>query len=125
MKQIFANKNIDTKNVEYDFDISKEFTWEFRDLVEIKKRRRYVTKIYPANAKNLLQVRSAKKFEKSRKEGKLVTNAKAFKDYRLFEFHPTNEYNEAEEAAKQKERYEIYLNNGGRKFRPKKRVATS
>ena len=110
--------------MEYDFDISKEFTWEFRDLVEIKKRRRYVTKIYPANAKNLLQVRSAQRFEKSRKEGKLVTNAKMFENYKLFEFHPTNEYNEAEEAALQKERHEMYLNNGGRKFRQRK-AATS
>ena len=64
LKEILDNKTIDTKNKEYDFDISKEFTWEFRDLVEIKKRRRYITKIYPANLKNLMAVKSAQSFEK-------------------------------------------------------------
>lgn len=28
---------IDVKNVAYDFDVTKEFTWDFKELVEIKK----------------------------------------------------------------------------------------
>ena len=70
---ILDNKNVDTKNVEYDFDISKEFTWDFRELVEIKKRRRFISKLYPANMKTMLKVQSAKKFEKARKKGKLIS----------------------------------------------------
>ena len=47
------NKNIDTKNVAYDFDFTKEFTWDFRELVEIKKRRRYVLRTYKPTFKVL------------------------------------------------------------------------
>lgn len=45
LSNVLENKFIDTRNVEYDFDVTKEFTWDFRDLVEIKKRKRVVDKI--------------------------------------------------------------------------------
>lgn len=45
LSNVLENKFIDTRNVEYDFDVTKEFTWEFRDLVEIKKRKRVVDRI--------------------------------------------------------------------------------
>ena len=45
LSNVLENKFIDTRNVDYDFDVTKEFTWEFRDLVEIKKRKRVVDKI--------------------------------------------------------------------------------
>ena len=53
LDRILDNKNIDTKNLEYDFDFTKEFTWDFRDLVEIKKRKRYVVRTLKPTAKVL------------------------------------------------------------------------
>lgn len=46
LDRMLDNKNIDTKNVEYDFDFTKEFTWDFRELVEIKKRKRFVSRTF-------------------------------------------------------------------------------
>ena len=45
LDQVLKNAFIDAKNQKYDFDITKEFSWDFRELVEIKKRKRFVTKI--------------------------------------------------------------------------------
>lgn len=46
LDQVLKCSFIDCKNQTYDFDITKEFTWDFRELVEIKKRKRFVSKIY-------------------------------------------------------------------------------
>ena len=53
------NRFIDTKNVQFDFDLTKEFTWDFRELVEIKKRRRIVSRIYKPTMKVLGKIRDA------------------------------------------------------------------
>jgi len=39
------------KNVAYDFDITKEFTYDFKELVELKKRKRIVNRFYKPNFK--------------------------------------------------------------------------
>ena len=59
LDNVLDNKNIDVKNVKFDFDFTKEFTWDFRDLVEIKKRKRYVSRIFKPTFKVMSQVRSA------------------------------------------------------------------
>ena len=46
LSSVLENKFIDTRNVKYDFDLTKEFTWEFRDLVEIKKKKRVVDIVF-------------------------------------------------------------------------------
>lgn len=73
LDNILDNKNIDVKNVKFDFDFTKEFTWDFRELVEIKKRKRYVVRSFKPTFKVLNQVRSAMAFEKARKNDQLVT----------------------------------------------------
>ena len=60
------NSFIDCKNQKYDFDITKEFTWDFRDLVEIKKRKRYVTKIFRPTLPQLLHKESLVKAARAR-----------------------------------------------------------
>ena len=67
LDEIMDNRFIDTKNVQFDFDITKEFTWDFRELVEIKKRRRIVQKIYKPTMKVFGKIRDAQAFEKSKK----------------------------------------------------------
>jgi hypothetical protein len=34
------------RNVAYDYDVTKEFTWDFRELVDIKKKKRTVRRFY-------------------------------------------------------------------------------
>ena len=43
---ILNNNFIDVNNVAYDFDVTSEFTWDYRDLVEIKKKKRVVNRFY-------------------------------------------------------------------------------
>ena len=88
LEQMLDNNNIDTRNVAYDFDITKEFTWDFRDLVEIKKRKRFVTRIYKPTFKVLGQVQSAKAFEKARARSQLVTKRRPYSGYEVFEYFP-------------------------------------
>lgn len=76
------------KNVAYDFDFTKEFTWEFRDLVEIKKRKRFVSRIYKPTFKVLNQVRSAMAFEKARKQGTLISKREAYQGYNPYDYIP-------------------------------------
>ena len=42
LDEVMDNRLIDTNNVQFDFNITKDFTWDFKDLVEMKKRRRIV-----------------------------------------------------------------------------------
>ena len=50
---ILQNNFIDVKNIAYDFDVTSEFTWDYRELVEIKKKKRTVNRFYTPTAKNL------------------------------------------------------------------------
>lgn len=53
LSNVLENKFIDTRNAKYDFDITKEFTWDFKELVEIKKRKRVVEKVFKPTLKVL------------------------------------------------------------------------
>lgn len=46
---------IDVNNVSYDYDVSSEFTWDYKEMVEIKKRKRVVSRFYKPNARVLLR----------------------------------------------------------------------
>jgi hypothetical protein len=63
LSAILCNNFIDVKNVEYDYDVTKEFTWDFKELVEIKKRKRRVTRFYKPSLKLFSKLQSVKKFE--------------------------------------------------------------
>ena len=97
LENVLDNRNIDTKNVEYDFDFTKEFTWDFRDLVAIKKRKRYVSRIFKPTFKVLNSVRSGQRFEKAKKNGKLaISKFNAYKGYDLYEYIPDPEFEHKE-----------------------------
>jgi len=66
---VLSSKFIDCKNVAYNFDVTKEFTWDFRDLVEIKKRKRTVNRLYKPTAKVFSGIDSAKRFIAASKAG--------------------------------------------------------
>jgi hypothetical protein len=54
MDAILSNKFIDSKNTAFDFDVSSEFTWDYKELVKIKKQRTTVNRFYTPTAKNML-----------------------------------------------------------------------
>lgn len=57
-----TNNFIDVKNVAFDFDANKEFTWDFKELVEIKKRKRFINKFYKPTVTLLQKLKGIKKF---------------------------------------------------------------
>jgi hypothetical protein len=102
LDKVLACAFIDCKNQTYDFDITKEFTWDFRELVEIKKRKRFVTKIYRPTLQNLLRKQSADNFDRARKKGTVVSNVKPYPRFELYRYYP-DKYSEdkADEQRKQ------------------------
>jgi hypothetical protein len=67
LNAILTNNFIDVNNVAYNYDVTSDFTWEFRDLVEIKKRKRIVRKYTKPNPKVFFQLASAKKWLRAEK----------------------------------------------------------
>ena len=53
LDSLIKNKNIDVNNVAYTSDMSSNFTWDHKQLVEIKKLRRRVSRFYRPTAKVL------------------------------------------------------------------------
>ena len=51
---VLGNKFIDVNNVAYNYDVTSEFTWDFRELVEIKKRKRVVKKYWRPTIRNMM-----------------------------------------------------------------------
>jgi hypothetical protein len=92
---VLTNNFVDVKNVAYDFDVTKEFTWDFKDLVEIKKRKRIVNRFYKPSLKLLSGMQTAKKFEHNKKEGMLTTSREILKPYNVFSFFPDQYEKEA------------------------------
>ena len=98
---MFENKFIDTRNIDYDYDLTKEFTWEFRDLVEIKKRKRVVDTVISPTVKSLTHLMSKEKRDKAIKRKALVTKRKEFENFNLYEFFP-DKYAEKQNDDKKK-----------------------
>lgn len=71
---VLNNDFIDVRNVAYDYDITKEFTWDFKELVEIKKRKRIVSRFYKPGYRLFAKLQSAVSFEKNKKQGSIVTS---------------------------------------------------
>ena len=83
---VLENKFIDVNNVAYNYDVTSEFTWEFRDLVEIKKRKRIVRKYFRPTPKVMMQLQSASKWQRAFALKKTQNNKKVIRDYKLFTF---------------------------------------
>ena len=81
------NNFIDVNNVAYDYDVTNEFTWDFRDLVEIKKRKRVVNRIYKPTLSVLSKVASSKAWLRAKSLEMTQNNKKVVKDYQLYQYH--------------------------------------
>lgn len=83
---ILNNDFIDVRNVAYDYDVTKEFTWDFKELVEIKKRKRTFNRFYRPSPKLFEKLQSSKAFEKAHKSGCLLTNREVLKPFEVYSF---------------------------------------
>ena len=83
---ILNNDFIDVKNVAYDYDVTKEFTWDFKELVEIKKKKRVVNRFYKPSIKLFEKLQNAAKFEQNKRRGALLSNREVLKPFELFSF---------------------------------------
>lgn len=83
-----SNNFIDVKNVAFDADVTKEFTWDFKELVEIKKRKRFVNRFYKPTIALLSRMQGARKFETNKKEGSIITSRQPLTNYETYRFYP-------------------------------------
>ena len=109
---ILNNDFIDVRNVAYDYDVTKEFTWDFKELVEIKKRKRIVSRYYRPSLKLFEKLQSAAQYEKNRHSGALVSDREILKPFETFAVQP-DQYASEEEKKNIKERSELYRSYGG------------
>jgi hypothetical protein len=59
---VMNNDFIDVRNVAYDYDVTREFTWDPKELVEIKKKKRVVSRFYRPTAQLFAKMQSAAGF---------------------------------------------------------------
>lgn len=61
--------------------------------MEIKKRKRFVTKVFRPTLSNMLRKESLVKFAKARSNGSLVTYVRPFENFDVYRYYP-DRYNE-------------------------------
>ena len=83
---VLNNDFIDVRNVAYDYDVTKEFTWDFKELVEIKKRKRIYSRFYRPSAKLFASLKSVKSFEANKDKGSLMSSRTILKPFDVFSF---------------------------------------
>lgn len=83
---VLNNDFIDVRNVAYDYDVTKEFTWDFKELVDIKKRKRVFSRFYRPTLAVLSKLQSARSFEKNRQRGAIATSREILKPFEVFSY---------------------------------------
>lgn len=117
LDEVLEGNFLDMKNVQYELDITKEFTWDFKELVEIKKRKRIVSRLFFPTSKVLAKSKNVKSFERARREGRLRSVTKPFDNYNLYAL--VEDKTAAKESQdKVKEQHELNLYNAGQKRLP-------
>jgi len=100
LSMVLQNTPIDTRNVEYNFDISKEFTWDFKELVEIKKRKRVANYITKPTLVGLTRVANARAFMAAKKRNMLVTQTAPHPNYELYQLFSDKHNEDKTQVAK-------------------------
>jgi hypothetical protein len=83
---VLNNDFIDVRNVAYDYDVTKEFTWDFKELVEIKKKKRNVSRFYRPGYKLFQKLQSVEAFQRSKQQGSLASDREVLKNFQLFSY---------------------------------------
>ena len=84
LEAVLMNNIIDVNNVAFDYDVSQEFTWNYRELVEIKKRNRTAVKYVRPTVKNLMKIADAKAWWRSKSVGATQEKKQIVKDYSYY-----------------------------------------
>jgi len=71
---IINNRFIDCNNIAYDFDVTSEFTWGYKDLVEIKKSKRQVDRFYRPTPKVLMAQVNANNWKRQQNLGTIMSS---------------------------------------------------
>jgi hypothetical protein len=85
---VLNNDFIDVRNVAYDYDLTKEFTWDFKELVEIKKRIRAVSRFYRPSLGLFAKLTSRERFEKAKERGALRSSRAVLRPFEVFSYQP-------------------------------------
>lgn len=86
LEAVLMNYIVDVNNVAYDYDVSQEFTWEYRDLVEIKKRNRSVTKFVRPTPRNLLRIANARAWWRAKEAGAVRDKKEIVQNYSYYKY---------------------------------------
>lgn len=113
LSQVLENRFINARNTHYDFDITKEFTWEFKDLVEIKKRKRIVNRIVKPTLASLAKTQNARAFVRAQKLNTTIDKSKPHPNYRIYEFFEDKYEENKSKAGQQTAQHELNLSHGG------------
>jgi hypothetical protein len=113
LSSVLDNRFINCRNIEYDFDISKEFTWDFKELVEIKKRKRVVNRIIKPTLTSLANIANSRAFIAAKKRNMTVTKDEPHPNYNLYELFTDKHEEDKEKTAKIEAQYKWNLSNGG------------
>lgn len=114
LENVLENRFINTRNIEYDFDISKEFTWDFKELVEIKKRKRVVNRIIKPTLASLAQVANARAFIQAKKRNMTVSKVENHPNYMLYELFTDKYEDDKAKTAQIEAQYKLNVTNGGK-----------
>lgn len=120
LSAVLEGNFINARNSDYDFDVTKEFTWEFRDLVEIKKRKRVVERVYKPTMDRLAKLVSAKAWIQGKRNGTLASKVKPHPDYFMYEMMPDKYEEDKAKVAQTVQQHEWNVSNGGKPFSAKK-----
>jgi hypothetical protein len=120
LTKVLEKTFIDTRNCDSDFDMTKEFTWEFKDLVEIKKRKRVVDRVITPTSSSFTKLMSSAKRRQAIKMNSLVTTKEPFQNYKTYELFVETHPDDKAEADKQLAQYKLNLTNAGRPLIPKR-----
>ena len=100
--------------------MTKEFTWDFKDLVEIKKRKRVVEKVIKPTAYSFLRLQSVSKRQQAIRSGSLITSTKPHPSYSTYEFF-IDQYDKSRKRAQEaEEQHKLNVTNAGQKERQKR-----
>lgn len=96
---VLNNDFIDVRNVAYDYDVTKEFTWDFKELVEIKKKKRSLSRFYRPNFKLFEKLQSAAAFQRNKQTGALLSSRTVLAPFETFSYQP-DQYASSEDKKK-------------------------
>ena len=89
LNAVLAENFIDTQNVAFNINdaASDKFTWDYKELVKIKQRKRIVSRFYRPNPRVLLALKSKRAWERAKALGMTVNYKQELRSYFINSCH--------------------------------------